>query len=124
MTGRLYPVIIVLVPAASLRVNGFRIKEARLAAGMSQSQLAQAIRTSERNIARWENTKTQPRVESVAAIAEATGREVDFFLSVNGADGSSTGDEDDEESDGSMTLDAFLRLRIRQIIREETEART
>lgn len=110
--------------AAAVRVNGFRIREARLAAGMSQGQLARHINTSERNIVRWETSKNQPRVESVAAIAEATGRDVDFFLTVDGASSNgSGGDEDDEESDGSMTLDAFLRLRIRQIIREETEAR-
>ncbi|HVL53952.1 MAG TPA: helix-turn-helix transcriptional regulator [Vitreimonas sp.] len=105
------------MPSSTLRVNGSRIREARLSAGMSQSQLARQVGTSERNIVRWENSKNQPRVESVAAIAEATGRDVDFFLSVNGA----SGDEDEEESE-AVTLDDFLRLRIRQLLREEAAA--
>ena len=108
-----------MASSTSLRVNGHRIREARLAAGMSQGQLARAINTSERNIVRWETSKNQPRVESVAAIAEATGRDVDFFLTVNGAD---SGDDDDEEDDEAMTLDSFLRLRVRQVIREERAA--
>lgn len=100
--------------SATVRVQGKLIREARLAAGLSQGQLARMISTSERNIVRWETSKNQPRVESVAAIAEATGRDVDFFLTVDGAEAS----DDDEESDGSMTLDAFLHLRVRQVVRE------
>ncbi len=63
-----------------LRVNGSRIRQARLAAGMSQGQLARQIGTSERNIVRWETSKNQPRVESIAAIAEATGHDIDSLL--------------------------------------------
>jgi transcriptional regulator with XRE-family HTH domain len=101
--------------AAVARIDGSRIKQARLGAGMTQTQLARAINTTERNIARWEATANQPRVASVAAIAEATGQTIDYFLTPNGAD------EDDEESD-ALTLDGYLRLRIRQILREEARA--
>lgn len=96
-------------------VNGSRIRDARLSAGLSQSQLARVIRTSERNIARWENSQNQPRISSVAAIAQATGRDIDFFLT-----GSSEAD-DDEEAAQALTLDEYLRLRIRAIVREEVE---
>lgn len=94
------------------RVNGGRIKEARLGAGMTQAQLARAIQTTERNIIRWENGQNQPRVASVAAIARATGHDIDFFLT-----GSSEADEDEEAA--GMTLDEYLRARVRQILREE-----
>jgi len=47
---------------------------------MSQGQLARQIGTSERNIVRWETSKNQPRVESIAAIAEATGHDIDSLL--------------------------------------------
>ena len=92
-------------------VNGPRIREARLSAGMSQAQLARAIETTERNIIRWENSQNQPRVSSIAAIAGATGRDIDFFLTA------SAEDEDDEEI-ADMTLDAYLRLRVRETVRE------
>lgn len=103
--------------ATTVRVQGSRIREARLSAGLSQGQLARRINTSERNIVRWETSKNQPRVESVAAIAEATGRDVDFFLTV-----SVPAADDDDEEDAAMTLDSFLRLRVRQVIREERAA--
>lgn len=93
-------------------VNGSRIREARLTAGMTQAQLARAIVSTERNIIRWENNQNQPRIESVAAIAKATGRDLDFFLT-----GSS--EADDEEEAAALSLDVALRARIRQIFREE-----
>jgi transcriptional regulator with XRE-family HTH domain len=102
---------------ALARIDGSRIKRARLGAGMTQTQLARAINTSERNIARWENGPNQPRVSSVAAIAAATGQSIDYFLTPNGDETS----DDDEEAD-ALTIDDFLRLRIRQMLREEAVA--
>lgn len=74
------------------RVDGKKIRDARLTAGMSQSQLARAVQTTERNIMRWESSSNQPRVESVVAIAQATGRDLDFFLT------GASEEEDDEEA--------------------------
>jgi transcriptional regulator with XRE-family HTH domain len=79
---------------------------------MTQAQLARAIQSTERNVIRWENDQNQPRVSSVAAIAQATGHDIDFFLSA------SSEAEDDEET-SSLTLDDYLRLRIRQVLAEE-----
>jgi transcriptional regulator with XRE-family HTH domain len=101
----------------TLRVNGNRIQQARLEAGMSQAQLAREIQTTEKNISRWELGQNQPRVSSIVAIATATGHDIAFFLT-----GSAEAD-DDEEAAG-MTLDEYLRFRVRQIIREELEAMT
>ena len=69
-------------------VLGARIRQARLRAGLTQAELARATKTSERNIVRWETSANAPRMESVAAIARATGHSLDDFL----------GDEDDEEA--------------------------
>jgi len=96
-------------------VNGTRIREARLAADMSRADLANEIRTSERNIARWEAGQNQPRVASVALIATATGHDIDFFLTA------SSEAEDDEEA-AALTLDDYLRVQIRRIIREEQQS--
>lgn len=89
-------------------VNGSRIKQARLAAGMSQLQLARAIRSSEKNISRWENGMNQPRIESAAAIAAATGHDLDFFLTASA-------DDEDEEADPM----AVLTRALRRVVREE-----
>jgi transcriptional regulator with XRE-family HTH domain len=77
------------------RVSGNRIREARVTAGMSQSQLAGKIRTSEKNIRRWENETNAPRFDSVAAIAKATGRDLEFFLN------------ESEEADDEAALQAM-----------------
>lgn len=98
-------------------VNGARIRDARLKAGMTQTDLAHAIRTSDRNIARWEAGQNQPRVSSVALIAAATGHDIDFFLT-----GSEEADDDEEAARSVLTLDEYLRARIRQILAEELKA--
>src|SRR5205085_2374743 len=95
-------------------VSGVKIREARLTAGLTQSQLARAIKTTERNVARWEGGDNEPRVSHIAAIAHATGRDLDFFLT------GSTEAEEDEEA--ALSLDEYLRVRVRQILHEELEA--
>lgn len=98
--------------ASLARIDGTKIRQARLKAGLTQNQLARAVNTTERNIVRWETSANQPRVSSVMAIAEATGTRVDYFLTPNG-------DDEDEESDLSrLTLDEFLRMRANQMVRE------
>lgn len=69
--------------------SGARIRQARLAAGMTQAALANAANTRERNIVRWENDQHAPRLDHVAAIARATKKDLAFFLEQS---------DDDEES--------------------------
>lgn len=83
-------------------VNGARIRDARLKADMSRADLANAIRTSERNIARWETGQNQPRVAAVSLIAEATGHDIDFFLT------SSAEDEEEEAARLPLTRDNIV----------------
>jgi transcriptional regulator with XRE-family HTH domain len=92
------------------RFFGAKIRQARLAAGMTQAALAHAAGTRERNIVRWENNQHAPRLEHVAAIATATGRDVDFFLT---DDEAASAEDDDEESDAVADLMAALRLVVR-----------
>lgn len=84
-------------------MNGERIYQARLKAGMSRVQLANAIKTSERNIQRWESGRNQPRVSSVALIAQATGHDLEFFLAADA-------DEDEEAASMSVSRDEYLFL--------------
>lgn len=87
-------------------VNRARLKDARLKADMSRADLANAIGTSERNIARWETTPTQPRLSSVALIAKATGHDIEFFLS------SDSEDEDEEAASLPLTRDKDMLARL------------
>lgn len=69
---------------------GKRIKSARLAAGMTQTQLARSIETSDRNVQRWESDDNEPRTTQLAKIAEATGKTLDFFLAAEVQEPSAT----------------------------------
>lgn len=92
---------------------GQKIRGARLAAGMTQTQLAHAVSTSERNIVRWETDSNAPRFAHVAAIARATDRDVAFFEDGNGSD--------DEEEGDPMTealLDALMLRLLRRLERQ------
>lgn len=71
-----------------MKISGGRIKQARLRAGLTQAQLARLANTSERNIVRWEKEQNSPRFNHLAAIAAATGRDMDDFFA----------DDDDAEA--------------------------
>lgn len=106
----------------TLRVNGKRIAEARERnGGMTQYQLARAINTSEKNISRWESGQNQPRVSSIIAIAQATGHDLDFFLT-----GSAEADDDEEAAMAAALLAEAKKAAVeaatiaaRQAVREE-----
>lgn len=101
--------------AVRQRFPGSRIRQARHDAGMTQAALAHAAGTRERNIIRWENDQHAPRFEHVAAIARATSKDIAFFAVEE------TAEEADDGESRAMTLDDFLRLRVREIWREETQ---
>ena len=64
-----------------------KIMEARLKADMSRADLAHAIRkatgnelkASERGVRGWERDEYAPSAAAIAAIAKATGNEIEFF---------------------------------------------
>lgn len=110
-----------------------QLTQARLAASMTQDDLAFALRrvtrgdlkTNAQAISKWERGKHTPTSEAVAAIAAATGQEIGFFYEDNG-----NGEDDEEEAEpmlpasavkalSRMSLDDILRLRARQVIDEE-----
>jgi len=53
------------------------IVAARLAAKMSQAELAHAIGTSQSRISKWERGQETPRVDALRRIAKATGRQLE-----------------------------------------------
>lgn len=59
---------------APRRTNDSPIAAARIAAGMTQQQLADAIHTTQAMIARWETGRRTPKVATLKRIADALGK--------------------------------------------------
>ena len=57
------------------------ITAARLAAGMTQGQLAEAIGCTQKDISRWERGVYSPRVDVLAKMAEVLGCSIDKLIS-------------------------------------------
>lgn len=101
-----------LTAATAARV-GLRIRQARKQAGLSHDTLAERIRGEKRNpriratrqhLIKLEKGQHLPRPEMLQAIADATGKRVEFFSS----------DEDEEESDAVSDLMQAIRRVVRQ----------
>lgn len=88
-----------------MKVSGKRIQQARLAAGLTQAQLARLADTSERNVVRWENNQNVPRMKHLLAVARATGNGLEAFLSPD--------DAAEEEEDATSRL---RRIRAELIL--------
>lgn len=52
---------------------GIKLRELRLAKGMSQKDLAVAAGTRQQNITKWENGETKPLFDAVISLAKALG---------------------------------------------------
>ena len=61
-----------------------QIKEARLAAGLTQASLATAIGRSQMTINRYENNGTRPDTRDLCLIAKACGIPVAFLVGGDG----------------------------------------
>lgn len=57
-----------------------RIKELRLERNLTQSEVAEAISTSQRNIGRWENEENEPSASYVKQLATFFGVSTDYLL--------------------------------------------
>lgn len=88
---------------------GERIRWARRSAGLSHDRLVEKLGRSNRgHLIKIERGDHTPRGDLRDALADACGVPRDLFS-----------DEDDEEGDLRLNLDELLRLRVRQIMREE-----
>lgn len=76
-----------------MATTGAKIRQARREAGLSLDHLAERIGSSRRHLIRLEKGDNTPRPATLAAIAEATGKPVEFF------------DADDEEESLSDWLE-------------------
>ena len=59
-----------------------RLKELRVAKGISQMQLAKALNLSQSAVAKWELGKTEPTASAIIAVAKYFNETTDFILGV------------------------------------------
>ncbi|MGX6978082.1 helix-turn-helix domain-containing protein [Vagococcus elongatus] len=59
---------------------GRKLKEARLASGMTQEQVAEKIGVSRQSISNWENEKNFPDIISVIHLSDVYGVSLDILL--------------------------------------------
>lgn len=93
---------------------GDRIREAR--GTLTQDDLAAKMRARRPKmkvsgvlVSRWERGIQEPRLSAVVAIAEATGKSLDFFrVDGDDADDGRSGDEDDDEDSDAMMRAAYV----------------
>jgi transcriptional regulator with XRE-family HTH domain len=90
------------------RVDGGKIREARKAAGLSQSQLATRIGAHVTSISDWERGDNEPSARHLAGLADATNQPMDYFRAApdrDRASGAVNGDSADADREG-VRLDA------------------
>jgi transcriptional regulator with XRE-family HTH domain len=86
------------------RFSPARMKEARLGAGFTHADLARQTGKSETNVGRWERGQHEPRGAAVAAIARATGHDIEFFYT----EGEGDADDDAEAAMRRVVADMVL----------------
>lgn len=65
---------------APLRLVAARIRRARKEADLSHDRLGAEVGTSRQHLISLEKARHRPRLEMLTKIAEATGRDLDWFL--------------------------------------------
>ena len=63
---------------------GERLKELRLAGGLSQMDLAKATGISQSAIAKWELSKTEPTASALISLSRFFEESVDYLLGLKG----------------------------------------
>lgn len=108
---------------------GGRIREARLASGLSHDRLAAAVNSSRQHLIRLEKGVHRPSAPLLAAIARATDTPLEEFAAA------AESDAEDEDSEAAMLvdprdfgaamqamLDLAVRAEVRRALRDEVAA--
>lgn len=76
-----------------------RIKEARIAAGLSQKYVATTLGIAGPSVSNWESGKTNPTPDNYVALASLLGVSVDFLLGNDSANTEPSAEEEQPVSD-------------------------
>lgn len=82
------------------KFSGAKIRQVRHEKGWTQAELAYRAGVRERQVIRWENDQNEPRLDGIAKIASATGKDVGAFI----ADDDGSVSSADEEADPGTVL--------------------
>lgn len=92
--------------------SGAALKRARKGK-ISQERLAERVGTTRRHMIRLENGENRPSVDLRDRIADELGVPRETLIAA---------EEEDEDSSMPISLDEFLRMRVRELMREEVRA--
>ena len=59
---------------------GEKLKQARVAAGLSQEQLSEQIGVSRSAVAKWESDKGMPDIQNLKVLAQLLNTSIDYLL--------------------------------------------
>lgn len=113
-------------PSSSLNLHtGKILKELRQEKGLSQSEVAKAIKTSQRNIGRWENNENEPTASFISKLSKFFDVSADYILGLEDDFGVRTSEPmgDDLSSEERRLLNQYRSLpdKIKKTIREQIE---
>ena len=105
--------------AASANLLGTRIRQARRAMPqenarrVSQEAFASKLGVHWVTVSSWERGKYPPSLENLVAIAQLTGKPLEFFVSEDGS--GEAGDEDEEEAALHAAVDALVGTLVARV---------
>ena len=105
-----YGYIDIIKVVSTIATNNFgkTLKNARLAAGLTQEALAQKCGMKKQNISRYENSEREPNIRTAKAIADALGIELETLM--NGENKNPAANKGDGElSEKDLRLLAWFR---------------
>ena len=93
-------------------VSGDLIKEARLRAGLTQTELGARLGKSQSVIARWERDDVSPSLEAVREVVRACGLDLTFFMSTFDASNVTIIDQHLRMTPAERFADLMVRVRF------------
>lgn len=103
-------------------VSGDLIKEARLRAGLTQSELGARLGKSQSVIARWERDDVSPSLETLREVIRACGLDLTFFMSKYDDSNVTIIDQNLRMTTAERFADLMARIRFHERREQQTRS--
>ncbi len=103
-------------------VSGNLIKEARLRAGLTQSELGARLGKSQSVIARWERDDVSPSLETLREVIRACGLDLTFFMSKYDDSNVTIIDQNLRMTTAERFADLMARIRFHERREQQTRS--
>ncbi len=103
-------------------VSGDLIKEARLRAGLTQSELGARLGKSQSAIARWERDDVSPSLETLRQVIRACGLDLTFFMSKYDDSNVTIIDQNLRMTTAERFADLMARIRFHERREQQTRS--